>query len=351
MSEIRVLDASGKLVGPSSRALGRTEIEEAMRLMLLSRTFDDRVIRLQRMGQAGVYSPVHGQEAAVVGSAMALDPGRDWLVPASREQPAMVRHGLPVDRLLAGYMGRLNHARIPDGVRMLPRQSSIATQIPHAVGLAWALKLRHERAVAMVYFGEGASSEGDFHEAANLAGVMRVPLVLMLLNNHWAISTPAGKQSAATNLAVRAEGYGLAGVSVDGNDLFAVNWVARQAVARALAGHGSTLIEARTYRIGFHNTSDNPGEYRDESEVQEAVRRDPIERVRTYATARGFWSAEMEESVLREVTEQVEAAYMLVAELPRPGPGDVFEHVYADLPPRLLAQRRQSLESAGADEH
>jgi pyruvate dehydrogenase E1 component alpha subunit len=351
MSELRVLDAGGKLVGPSSRALGRTEIKEAMRLMLLSRAFDDRVTRLQRMGQAGVYSPVHGQEAAVVGSAMALDPSRDWLVPASREQPAIVRHGLPVDRLLAGYMGRLDHARIPDGVRLLPRQSSIATQIPHAVGLAWALKLRHERAVAMVYFGEGASSEGDFHEAANLAGVMRVPLVFVLLNNHWAISTPAGKQSAATNLAVRADGYGFTGVSVDGNDLFAVNWVARQAVARALAGKGPTLIEARTYRIGFHNTSDNPRAYRDESEVQEAAQRDPIERVRAYATARGFWSAEMEDSVLKEVTEQVEAAYMLVADLPRPGPGDVFEHVYAELPPRVLEQRRQSLESAGSEQH
>jgi TPP-dependent pyruvate/acetoin dehydrogenase alpha subunit len=351
MSELRVLDAGGKLVGPSSRALGRTEIREAMRLMLLSRAFDDRVTRLQRMGQAGVYSPVHGQEAAVVGSAMALDPNRDWLVPASREQPAMVRHGLSVDRLLAGYMGRLNHARIPDGVKLLPRQSSIATQIPHSVGLAWALKLRHERAVAMVYFGEGASSEGDFHESANLAGVMRVPLVLLLLNNHWAISTPAGKQSAATNLAVRADGYGFTGVSVDGNDLFAVNWAARQAVARALAGKGPTLIEARTYRIGFHNTSDNPRAYRDESEVEEAVRRDPIERVRAYATARGFWSAETEEKVLREVNEQIEAAYMLVADLPRPGPEDVFEHVYAELPPRVLEQRRQSVESAGGDEH
>lgn len=347
---LRVLDPGGKLVGPQSRALSRSGIHEAMRLMLLSRSFDDRLIRLHRMGQAGVYSPVHGQEAAVVGAAMALRPERDWLVPASREQPAMVRHGLPLDRLMAGYMGRLSHARIPDGVNLLPRQSSIATQIPHAVGLAWAHKLRHVQAAVMVFFGEGASSEGDFHEAANLAGVMRVPLVFVLLNNQWAISTPAGKQSASQNLAARAEGYGFSGVAVDGNDLFAMHWVASQAVNRALVGDGPTLIEARTYRMGFHNTSDNPREYRSESEVQQAAQLDPIQRVRAFATARGDWSAEREEVVQRDVTEEVDAAYRTVAELPRPTPAEVFEHVYGELPPRLLDQRRQSLDLASRNQ-
>lgn len=314
--------------------------------MLLSRAIDDRVTRLQRMGRAGVYGPVEGQEAAVVGSAMALEPSRDWMVPASREQPAMVRHGQPLDRLLAGYMGRLSHARIPDGVKLLPRQSSIATQIPHAAGLAWGLKLRRERAVVMAYFGEGAASEGDFHEACNLAGVMKVPLVLILINNHWAISTPAPRQSAGV-LSARAAGYGFTGVAVDGNDIFAVVWAAREAVSRALDGGGPTLIEARTYRLGFHNTSDNPREYRTPSEEAEARRGDPIHRLRCYAIEHECWSADQEAGVQAAITAEVEAAYRICADLPPPDPDELFKHVYAELPPRVDAQRR-SLDKGSA---
>ncbi len=331
------------MIGRQAASMTEDQIAEAIRLMLLSRAVDDRMTRLQRLGRAGVYGPVHGQEAAVVGSGMALRPDRDWIVPASREQPAMVRHGLPLDRLLAGYMGRLNHARIPDGVRLLPRQSSIATQIPHAVGLAWAMKLRKQAAAVIVYFGEGASSEGDFHEAANLAGVMKVPLVLFLLNNQWAISTPASGQTAAASLAIRAEGYGFGGVVVDGNDLFAVHRVTREAVDRALSGGGPTLIEARTYRIGFHNTSDNPREYRDEADVRAAARRDPIERVRRYASAAGFWPDSRHAAVLEEVAAEVEAAYRKAESQPRPGAAEVFEHVFGEVAGRLARQREAAL--------
>lgn len=335
-----MLDEGGKLIGSPGGAMNQVEIAEAMRWMLLSRAIDGRITRLQRMGRAGVYGPVEGQEATVVGSAMALDPSRDWMVPASREQPAMVRHGLPLDRLFAGYMGRLNHARIPDGVRLLPRQSSIATQIPHAVGLAWGMKLRHERSVVMVYFGEGAASEGDYHEACNLAGVMRVPIVFVLINNQWAISTPAPKQSAAADLASRAAGYGFPGALVDGNDIFAVQAVAVKAVQRALDGGGPTLIEARTYRIGFHNTSDNPRQYRTPADEDEARKRDPIQRLRTYALEHGCWSREQEEQVQADIDREVQAAYEICTNLPAPEPDDLFEHIYAELPPRVAAQRQ-----------
>jgi pyruvate dehydrogenase E1 component alpha subunit len=184
---MRLLDVDGTLAVGAAELLSAAQIAEAMRLMLLSRAIDERVIKLHRLSRAGTYGPVHGQEAAVVGSAMALDPMRDWIVPASREQPAMIRHGLGLDRLLAGYMGKINFSRIPDDMKLLPRNQSIATQLPHAVGLAWALKLRRVRGAVLVYFGDGASSEGDFHEAANLAGVQRVPLVFLLINNRYAI--------------------------------------------------------------------------------------------------------------------------------------------------------------------
>lgn len=315
------------------------QIVEGLRLMLLSRALDELCIRLQRLNRLGVYAPVQGQEAAVVGSAITLDPVCDWMIPASREQPAMLRHGLPLENLLATYMGRIDHGRIPDGVKLLPRQQAIGAQLPHAVGVAWALKLRRLPAVALVYFGDGAASEGDFHEAANLAGVQRVPLVFVLINNRWAISTPVAKQTAADDLSVRAAGYGFPGVRVDGDDLFAVHEAAREAVARARSGAGPTLIEACTYRVGFHNTSDNPREYRDEAEVAAAVANDPIERVRSQATHAGIWSAEKEARISHEISTELDAAYKKVASLPRPGPEAIFEHVYGELPTRVRRQR------------
>jgi pyruvate dehydrogenase E1 component alpha subunit len=341
---IELLGVDGRLRGASPMSLDK--VVDALRLMLLSRAVDDRLIKLQRMGRVGVYGPVHGQEAAVIGSAMALDPQRDWIVPASREHPAMLRHGLPLKNMFATYMGNFDAAAVPDGVRLLPRQQSIGAQLPHAVGLAWALKLRRTGGVVAVYFGEGASSEGDFHEASNLAGVMRVPLVMLLINNHYAISTPVHRQTAAAELAARAEGYGFPGFVVDGNDLMAVYATTVDAVNRALAGGGPTLIECRTYRIGFHNTSDNPKEYRDRAEVDEAEQRDPIERVRRFAINEGVWSADQEADALNEIRSAVDAAQRQVEELPRPGAAAIFEHVYETLPPRLQQQRAEAVDDA-----
>ncbi len=282
----------------------------------------------------------------MIGSAMALDPSRDWIVPASREHPAMLRHGLPLMNMFATYMGNFDAAAVPDGVRLLPRQQSIGAQLPHATGLAWAQKLRKTGGVVAVYFGEGASSEGDFHEAANLAGVMRVPLVMMLINNHYAISTPVHRQTAAPQLAARAEGYGFPGFVVDGNDLLAVYATTADAVQRALAGEGPTLIECRTYRMGFHNTSDNPKEYRDRAEVDEAEQRDPIERVRRFAVREGMWSAGQEAAALEEIRSEIDAAQRQVEALPRPGAAAIFEHVYETLSPRLQRQRAEALDDA-----
>lgn len=340
---VEILDVDGALHAVCP--MKPEQVVDALRLMLLSRAIDERFTKLQRLGRVGLYGPVQGQEATVVGSAMALNPHRDWMVPASREQPAMLMHGLPLKNMFAGYMGRIDDAAIPEGVNLLPRQQAIGAQLPHAVGLAWALKLRHVQAVVAVYFGEGASSEGDFHEASNLAGVMQTPVIFVLINNHYAISTPLHKQTAAKNIATRAQGYGFPGIVVDGNDLLAVYAVTKEAVSRALAGGGPTLIECQTYRVGFHNTSDNPKEYREDAEVDAATQRDPIERIRRFATASGWWSLKRETEVLAEIRSEIDSTQRAVEMLPRPRPTAIFDHVYEVLPSRLAQQRSEVLEN------
>lgn len=326
---VQFLGQDGRLLRPDL-PVPEGVVAEGLRLMLLSRALDERCTTLHRQGRLGLYAPVLGQEAAVVGSHLPLVPAVDWLVPASREQPAMLRHGWPLDRMLASLLGRVEAARIPDDVRMLPRQQSIAAQLPHAVGIAWASAIRHEPGITLAYCGDGATSEGDFHEACNLAGVMRVPLVLVVINNQYAISTPVMRQTAAARIADRAQGYGFPGVAVDGNDLLAVYEVTRQAVERARAGGGPTLVEAVTYRMSFHNTSDNPSLYRDPAEVADAGERDPVARLVAYAVGAGLVSDDAVEALAAEARREVDAALEQALSYPTPGPGEVFRHVFAE---------------------
>ena len=326
----QILGPDGELLGPDLPRPPDDTVREALRLMLLSRAIDQKCTTLQRQGRLGLYAPVLGQEAAVVGSHLAIDPAVDWLVPASREQPAMLRHGWPLDRMLALMLGRLEAARIPDDVLMLPRQQSIGTQLPHAVGIAWSSLIQGREGITLAYCGDGATSEGDFHEACNLAGVIGVPLVLVIINNQYAISTPYSTQTRAARLADRARGYGFPGVAVDGNDLFAVHEATRQAVQRARAGEGPTMIEAVTYRIGFHNTSDNPSLYRDPSEVEAAGELDPVARLSTYAVTAGLLDRDAIARQQTEVRAEVEAALALALSYPAPGPEEALRHVVAE---------------------
>ena len=327
---LQFVGPEGHVVRPDVPLPSADLVRQGLRLMLLSRALDERCTNLHRQGLLGLYAPVLGQEAAVVGSHLAIDPAVDWLVPASREQPAMLRHGWPLDRLLASLLGRIEAARIPDDVQMLPRQQSIATQLPHAAGIAWASSIRGLDGVTLAYCGDGATSEGDFHEACNLAGVMDVPLVLVIINNQYAISTPFSGQTRAVRLADRARGYGFPGVAVDGNDLFAVHEVTRQAVARARAGRGPTIIEAVTYRLSFHNTSDNPSLYRDAEEVAEATKLDPVARVATYAVRNRLLDQEAIDTQAAEVRAEVDAALELARSYPAPLPEEIFRHIFAE---------------------
>jgi pyruvate dehydrogenase E1 component alpha subunit len=317
---------------------------EALRWMLKSRLYDTRAITLQRQGQFGVYSPGVGQEASIIGSAMAVDPARDWLVPQYRELMATVHHGLPLEVITAQFLGKIAPARIPDGVRVLPTQVAIAAQLPQATGLAWGLRLRGEESVVIAYVGDGGSSEGDFHEALNLAGVLKAPIVFFLQNNQWAISTSRRAQSATSSFALRAPGYGFDGIEVDGNDVMAVYSATCDAVGLARSGGGPTLIEAVTYRMSFHNTTDNPSRYRDPKEYDEALSRDPIERVQRYLARLGLWDAHREAATLEELRGELDRALELAVAAPAPRPEDLFTNAYGSLPPRVRRQKADLLD-------
>ena len=344
MSALSILSPDGTLVRGAETTVGDELLLEMLRWMLMSRVYDERATALQRQGKYGVFSPALGQEASVVGSAMALDPARDWIVPQYRELMAIVRHGYPLERIAANGMGRISDAsRIPDGVNVLPNQVALAAQLQHATGLAWGLKLQKKDSVVMTYIGDGGSSEGDFHEALNVAGVMRAPVVFFLQNNQFAISTPRRRQSATPSFALRAAGYGFPGVEVDGNDVLAVYEVATEAVQRARAGDGPTLIESHTYRMSFHNTTDNPSLYEDPKEREEAQRRDPIERVIKHLTARGLWNEKRDKETRASVRAEIDAALERATTFPPATPSQLFEHVYAELPERVRRQREELL--------
>ena len=337
---IRLLDEDGVLLPGAQPSLGENETLEALRHMMLARAFDTKCWSQQRQGKLGTFAPVFGQEAAITGSAMALDPARDWVVPQYRELPALRRQGYPLERIVLYRQGHPEGGFIPEGVKILQYQISLAAQIPHAVGLAWGLKLQNIPGVAIAYFGDGASSEGDFHEACNLAGVVKAPAIFLLQNNQWAISTPRSIQSEAADLAARAPGYGFVGVSVDGNDLLAMHKVTSEAVTRGLNGEGPTLIEAHTYRMGAHTTADDPTRYVNPEVKDRWERRDPIERIQKYLRHQDKWSDALAEQWAAEITAEVESAFEKAAAFGPPNPEDIYNHVY-QTPTATLARQRE----------
>jgi pyruvate dehydrogenase E1 component alpha subunit len=322
----------------ADRVLSDDAILEAYQLMVLLREFDQKAVSLQRQGRLGTLSTARGQEAAIAGAVVALDPKRDWVVPQYRELTALTRHGFPLANVFCHYMGNPGGDRIPAGVRMLPVQISLAAQLPHAVGLAWGEQLQGTDGVALVFFGEGSSSEGDFHEACNLAGVLGAPVVFVLQNNGWAISTPRSRQTAAASFAVRAEGYGIHGETVDGNDLEAMVAAVAAAVERGRSGGGATLIEAVTYRLGAHSTADDPTRYVPPAELDAATGRDPVVLLRAVLIERGLLDDEREAVLVAEARAEIAAALAAAEARPRPALATLLDHVYSRPPARLVGQ-------------
>ncbi|MSP51129.1 MAG: thiamine pyrophosphate-dependent dehydrogenase E1 component subunit alpha [Alphaproteobacteria bacterium] len=315
----------------------------AVKTMMMGRGFDEKSFSLQRQGRLGTFAPVIGQEASTLGPALALDPKRDWIAPQYRELPALLHMGLPFESIALYRLGRQAGACIPEGVHVLPHQISLAAQIPHAVGLGWGLKLQGKDGVSMAFFGDGASSEGDFHESCNLAGVMKAPVIFLLQDNGWAISTPRAIQTATTDFAARALGYGFPGFAVDGNDLFALYAATTEAVARARAGEGPTLIESRTFRMWAHTTADDPTRYVDPKVLEQWKKKDPIERVQKYLAAKGKWNDAMTAQFKEEVAAKVEKAYEYGFNYPPSKVEEIFENVFATITPQLERQRARHI--------
>ena len=336
---IQLVDESGQLLAGAEPGLDDDEVLEALRWMMLARNFDEKCWNLQRQGKLNTFAPIVGQEGAVAGSAMALDPKRDWIVPQYRELPAQLRHGVKLESIVLYRQGHPDGAIIPPGVKAMPYQISLAAQIPHAVGLAWGMKAQEQSGVSVAYFGDGASSEGDFHESCNFAGALGLPVIFFLQNNQWAISTSRRQQSAVADLAARAQGYGMPGYSVDGNDLLAVHRVMAQAVENALQGGGPSLIEAHTFRLWAHTTADDPTRYVDPKDIENWSSRDPIQRMQAYLQGKNRWDDNVSAAMQAEVAGLIDEAFAKAAAYPRASQSSVYEHVYASTTPALQRQQ------------
>jgi pyruvate dehydrogenase E1 component alpha subunit len=346
---LQILTPSGDLLSPAP--LDMVTIRRLYRAMVFARTYDRKGTALQKQGRLATYAPFEGQEAAQVGSAAALHPD-DWMVATYRDAAAMWMQGYPMELLFAGRAGDERGGSPPDHVAVLPPSITVGGHMVHAVGLAWASRILggHELEVsidrkprvAMTYFGDGATSEGDFHEAMNFAAVFAVPCVFFCQNNGWAISLPREEQTRSETIAQKAIAYGMPGLQIDGNDLLAVYQATRDAVARARAGEGPSLIEAVTYRIGPHTTADDPGRYRDAGITDEWRRRDPLDRVRILLSENDHWTPEWQDQVEAEAGTEIDRAIELAERLEPLTPGEIFEAMFEDMPPHLLAQKAEA---------
>jgi len=343
----QILDEKGALLPGARSPLSDADALHLYRWMVLVRLLDDRLMAMQRQGRIGFYAEIKGQEGAVLGAASALGP-EDWLVPALREAGAGLYRGLPLRHYIAQIFGNANdvskghampcHPGLRDK-RYLTMSSCIATQLPHAVGLAMAAKLKREPSVTLACFGEGATSEPDFHVAANFAGVMKAPVVFFCLNNQWAISTPSAHQTASQSFAVKAIAYGFPGLRVDGNDPLAVHASVKEAVERARRGEGPTMIEALSYRVSAHTSSDDPSRYRDETVTARwRSERDPITRMHTFLVGRGVLDEAKDAAMRAQIELEIKKAVSAEEKAGPPPLRSIVEDVFAEVPQRLEEQ-------------
>ena len=335
----RYLDQDGELL--EDQPMSDEMALDGYRAMLRGRRFDERCVSLQRQGRMVTLAPGIGQEAATVGAAMALNQKTDWFVPQYRELAGQLWHGYPLRLAFLWHVGHPIAFQIPEGLNMLPFQAAIAGQLPQAVGLAWGLKMKRDPGVVLAIFGDGGTSQGDFHEAANLAGVMTAPVIFLCQNNGWAISTTIQQQTASETLAQKAIAYGFPGVQCDGNDLFAVFATVRDAVRRARDGDGPTLVEALTYRLGLHTTADDPTRYEPREMHDAWVDRDPLRRMQLHLMSRGVVDRPALDRIEEEVKEELRVAWDEAQQEPAPDPRFYFAQVDGEPSARLALQLRR----------
>ena len=334
----RVIGDGASVPDGEVEGLGEDDFLALYRSLVLLRTYDERSVVYHRQGRIGTYAIYWGHEAMQAGSFHALA-DEDWIFPSYRESAIGLLRGMPPETILAWWRGHPSGWWNPADYNVASICVPIATHVPHAAGLAWGKRLKGEDACAIAYFGDGATSEGAFHEGANFAAVMRAPVVLFCNNNQWAISTPLSKQTAAPTLADKAIGYGIPAVRVDGGDVLAVYEATRDAVLRARAGEGPTFIEAVSYRAAPHATADDPSLYIDAERVEEQRENECVGRYERYLRRSGVLSDEEAEAAKADALELLRAGIAEAEAEPPADPSLVFEHAYADPPPSLLAEQ------------
>jgi pyruvate dehydrogenase E1 component alpha subunit len=336
VEHLYVLDDEGN-VDSDMPKLTDKQINEIYETMSLIRTYDEKAFSMQRQGRIGSYLQVKGQEASQVGCVYALDK-KDFVVPMYRSGGAMLAFGFPMHQLFMYWSGDERGMKAPDDRNILPMAIPVGTQSAHASGIAWAAKLKGTKEVAMGFLGDGATSKADFHTAMNFAGVYKAPMVLVCENNQFAISTHISKQTASETIAQKAIAYGVRGIQVDGNDVFAVYKAAKEAVDRARNGEGPTFIECFTYRMCDHSTSDDAKRYRSELEVKDWEKKDPIIKLERYMEKKGLLTKEYKEKVQKASTDKVEEAVKKFESMPPANKEDIFTYMFKEMPSQLQEQ-------------
>lgn len=339
IEHVSILDEHGEFDAKLGKGL--IPDDDAVRLyehMAICRHLDEVAFKLQRSGRMGTYPQNMGQEATSLGAAYALRTD-DWLVTCYRENAGLFWRGLPMEYVLLHWMGDERGNQIPEGLHVTPLAIPIGTQMLHATGLAWAAKYRKTDGIACTFFGDGATSEGDFHEAANFAANLDLPVIFFCQNNGWAISVPTKIQCSAPTIAQRGLAYGMDCVQCDGNDIFAVVKVMRDAIKRARENKRPTFIEALTYRLGDHTTADDARRYRDEKELAAWKNRDPLARLGNYLRKRKLWDDKKEAAIQERAKAEISAVVERAEHIAAPHANDFFDSMYAEMPEHLRLQR------------
>jgi pyruvate dehydrogenase E1 component alpha subunit len=340
---MQIMDENGNIDQQlMPRDLDDKKLVEFYKMMNLARNVDSKALSLQRQGKLATYAPLIGEEATQIGSAMAMGE-RDFAVPSFRQHGVYIARGLPLDQFFVYWKGYEEGASIDKKLNMTPVIVPVSTQMPHAAGIAFAKKYMKEDSAVLVYVGDGGTSEGDFYEAINFAGVFKVPLVVIIENNEWAISVPRSEQTAAVTLAQKAIAAGIDSIQVDGNDVLAVYKATKDAIESAKAGK-PYVIECLTYRLSMHTTSDDPTKYREDSEVEAWKKRDPISRLGAYLRQKGVLDDSMEKSIMEEQLKSIDEA-LEKADQFKPNPDSIFENVYSFMP-NVLEEQMENAKSS-----
>lgn len=339
IKRLDILDEEGNVDESLMPSLPDHEIKRMYETIVMCRMFDSMALHLQREGRLGTYASILGQEASQIGSAFAFEKA-DWIFPSFREMGVYITMGYPPYMILQYWSGDERGMKIPDDLNIFPVCVPVGTQVPHAVGAAMAVKYKKEKKVVAVYFGDGGTSEGDFHEGLNMAGVFGLPVIFICQNNQWAISVPRERQTASQTIAQKAIAYGFEGIQVDGNDIFAVYKATRDAVDRARRGDGPTFIECFTYRMSDHTTADDASRYRTKEEVEEWKSKDPLSRLRLFMEKRGLWTEQYHKEIEYKAKSAVDEAVKKEESIEHSNPGDMFLYTYEKLTQRQIRQMK-----------